>query len=256
MSKAKTLYLHVIEGTLSYVEELMCFKKKETELLTLPPMHSNLQNRIKKESPISSSSKTQKKPPIPEIKQPKKILKIKDKKPLPLALSPLSPVTSQTSFQNMRLLFRDIFPNLYLYETPPTDKKAKRIKESFKQTFEIPEIPILSSEKIYHPFLNNIAKALTISFAPSKVIQLATIEKEKKWDLFLKSPKLKLILASNTLIFNSKQILFFYRENSNQKTHFLHQTPLFLLPDLSLYLKNPSLKRSLWNQLCQTLQPL
>ena len=249
MSKAKELYLQIIEGTLSYIEGLQASKKSHplpSKPLPLPPQKKEIK---KAPSPILTST-CQKSSFSSHLQTQKETFKTSVKSP---SLTPLSPVTSSSSSQNMRAIFKEMLPDFYLYEKPLTDKKAKRIKEAFKQTFETPSIPILSSGKIHHGFLNNIAKALTILFAPSKVMDLTEIEKEKKWDLFLASPKLKLILAPDTLIFSSKQLLSFYRENSHQKTHFLHQTPLFLLPDLSLYLKNPPLKRLLWDKLCQTL---
>jgi hypothetical protein len=43
--------------------------------------------------------------------------------------------------------------------------------------------------------------------------------------------------------------MHFYKETPAQGTRTLGNIPLFLLPDLSLYLKDPLLKRSLWKAL-------
>jgi hypothetical protein len=45
----------------------------------------------------------------------------------------------------------------------------------------------------------------------------------------------------------------FYKEIPSQGIRTLGKIPLFLLPDLSLYLKDPLLKRSLWKALCQKI---
>ena len=79
---------------------------------------------------------------------------------------------------------------------------------------------------------------------------------KKKWDLFLESDNLKLIITTDTFIFGNKVLLPFYREVPQQKKRMLGKTPLLLLPDFGLYYKNPHLKRSLWNMLCNTINSL
>ena len=101
--------------------------------------------------------------------------------------------------------------------------------------------------------MQNIAKAIDLCFGTCRLIE---IEDGKKWDLFLQSPQLKLIIAPDHLIFETKELLPFYRENPQEKSRHLGEIPLLLLPDLSLYFKDPYLKRSLWNVICQNLQPL
>lgn len=148
---------------------------------------------------------------------------------------------------------KELDPELFLHEKIPSDFKAKRIKEAWKEQRVAPAIPILFQGTQYRRFVQNIAKAIDLTFGSCRIME---IEKGKKWDLFLKSPQLKLIIAPDTLIFGNKEILPFYQETPQQKSRKLGEVPLLLLPDLSLYYKDPYLKRALWNVLCNTINTL
>ena len=225
-------YLQLIDQTLAYIQERL--PRKET--LPLPP------------TPKLSPPR----PKAPEAPPPKVEKKPEPKKETTLELHPPMRLT-QTESHRMKAVLNSIAPELFLHEAPLPDDKAKRIKNAWNEKSLVPEIPILFQGTHYRSFLENLAKAISLTFAPSRVIEMTSFEKEKKWDIFLESPKLKFILCPDHLIFSSKELLPFYKENPGQKTRFLGNIPLLLLPDLSLYFKDPYLKRSLWNVLCQTL---
>lgn len=226
----KTSYLKLIDDTLAYIQALL----PPTETKPLPPAP-----KLKPKPQVAPPPTPQKKP------EPKK----ESRKELELH-PPTRP--TQESLSPIRGLLKTLAPDLYLHDTPPSDEKAKRIKFAWKEKAETPEIPIFFQGNAYRPFLENLAKAISLTFAPCRLIELQA----KKWDLFLESPQLKLILCPDHLLFSSKDLLPFYRENPGQKTRFLGNIPLLLLPDLSLYFKDPYLKRSLWNVICQTLKGL
>lgn len=225
-------YLQLIDQTLAYIQERL--PKKEMLPLPPTPVMSPLKPKVVEDPP----------PPAPP--------KVEKKKDKTLELHPpTKPVPSHTN--RIGVLLKSIAPELFLHETPLPDEKAKRVKNAWNEKSLVPEIPILFQGSYYRSFLENLAKAISLTFAPSRVIEMTSFEQEKKWDLFLESPKLKFILCPDHLIFSSKELLPFYKENPGQKTRFLASIPLLLLPDLALYYKDPYLKRSLWNVLCQTL---
>ena len=184
------------------------------------------------------------------IKKP--IEKVKEEPELSFKLE-MPKMPPKESLESLRKLLQEIHPDLFLHTSPPNDIKAKRIKNAWKEKRDTPMIPILFQGASYSPFIRNIAKAIDTCFGTCRLIEIDT---RKKWDLFLESPQLKLIIAPDHLIFESKDLLPFYRENPQEKTRYLGNIPLLLLPDLSLYFKDPYLKRSLWNVICQNLQPL
>ena len=225
-------YLQLIDNTINYIQELI--PKKEVQ--SLPPS-------VMKPKPV----------PKPREIAPAAPKKVKKKKETTtLELHPPSRPSAPSS-DKIGTLLKTIVPDLYVHETPLPDEKAKRIKSAWNEKSQVPEIPILFQGTHYRTFLDNLAKAISLSFAPARVIDMTTFEKEKKWDIFLDSPQLKFILCPDHLIFSSKELLPFYKENPGKKTRCLGKIPLLLLPDLSLYFKDPYLKRSLWNVICQTL---
>jgi len=67
---------------------------------------------------------------------------------------------------------------------------------------------------------------------------------------------LKLIIVCDYTLWQLPNLMQFYKETPAQKTRQLGEKSLFLLPDLSLYLKDPLLKRSLWKALWPMLLSL
>ena len=105
-------------------------------------------------------------------------------------------------------------------------------------------------------FLKNLTQALDILYIPTKIISAIEIEKENQWSFFLSQEELKLIIASDYSIWGLPNLIKYYKEIPVKHKHFLQDTPLFLLPDLSLYLKEPLLKKSLWASLKQKIYSL
>ncbi|MCB1110983.1 MAG: hypothetical protein KDK64_08370 [Chlamydiia bacterium] len=219
----------LIEDTLTYLREQLPQKVKNVEVeLPKPPP----QPKIIKKAPS----------PPPEVKVEEKPLKPPVQKDWISLQPPTVPKGDGT--QSMRKILKDLDPDLYLHESIPSDHHAKRIKEAWKEKRDTPAIPILYQGQKYRSFVMNIAKAIDLLYGSCRIVE---IEPQKKWDLFLESENLKLIIAPDSLLFQSKELLPFYQENPQQKTRKLGKVPLLLLPDLSLYFKDPYLKRALWN---------
>jgi hypothetical protein len=82
------------------------------------------------------------------------------------------------------------------------------------------------------------------------------IEKENGWNLFLSQENLKLVIACDHSIWALTNLIKYYKEIPLNKEHFLQKTPLFMLPDISIYFKEPLLKKSLWSSLSNKINNL
>lgn len=150
-------------------------------------------------------------------------------------------------------IFTKIAPGLPILSDIPNDERARKIAFHWKTKNQSAPISILvGSEHAEHRvFLEAVKTALDVYFGPAKCIDAETIEKEKQWDSFLSATGLKLIIICDSTLWQLHHLRQFYKEVPASKTRVLQDIPLFLLPDLSLYLKDPPLKRSLWKALCQ-----
>lgn len=193
------------------------------------------------------------KPSAPPVLKPPLETKIELKTPPNLA--PQSLQILEDSFMDLRKIWEKINPNAPLFDVLPDDETAKKIASRWKTKNAAAEISILS----YHEppaqkaLLEQIAKAINILLAPAQIVAAEPIEKEKQWEAFLAVPHLKLTIACDYTLWQLGGLMQHYRETPAQGTRHLGSIPVFLLPDLSLYLKDPLLKRSLWKALCQTL---
>jgi hypothetical protein len=146
-------------------------------------------------------------------------------------------------------------PTLPLIDGVLEDHKAK---ERIKRGTCPYAIALLAFEKNNEKitFLKNIEKALGLELAPAKLYNASVIEKEDRWDSFLASKDLKLIIATDHEIFHAKNLMKLYKELPNQSKRMIKDVALFLLPDLNLYFKQPILKRSLYKALCHKIKTL
>ena len=155
----------------------------------------------------------------------------------------------------LQALLKKIAPNVAIINDPPNDTIAKKQASRWKTKNQIAPISILCFNEMekQKTLLEEITKAIDVYFGPAKLISAESIEKEKQWDAFLVSQDLKLVIACDYTIWQLSDLMRYYKEIPSAQTRFLGNVPLFLLPDLSLYLKDPLLKRSLWKALCQTI---
>ncbi len=175
----------------------------------------------------------------------------------PLCSKSVNKKRADTSFSliksNIGNTLQAIDPTFLIYPHPPSDEKAKRVKNGWNKRALVSDVSILFEKSHSDPFLSNLAKAISCLLAPCHLVEISPFEKEKTWDLFLQTPHLKLVLCPKELLFQSKELLKQYRENTTQKTLFLRDIPLLLLADPSSYKKNSRLKPLLWNSICQAL---
>lgn len=235
-------YQALIEDTLTYVRGLLPKKseKIKVELPPPPPAAAPMKPKVKPKLEIIGTPPQEEKSPPPKPKE--------TAGPFLELEPPKVPALEPT--ESLRALLKEIDPDLYLHESIPSDHGAQRIKNAWKEKRDTPSIPILFQGQGHRPFVTEIAKAIDTVYGSCRIVE---IEPGKKWDLFLQSENLKLILIPDTLLFATKELLPFYQENPQQKSRKLGEVPLLLLPDLSLYQKDPYLKRALWSVITTAL---
>lgn len=153
---------------------------------------------------------------------------------------------------------KSLFPEWRLCETIPNDAIAQKNKNAWLKNQDILPVLILSfyDNEQQLTFLKNIAHAISLRLAPARVLSAPQLEKENSWTSVLNSPQLRLVIANDYGLYLQPKLMQFYREVSQQNKHFLNQTPLLLLSDLSLYLKEPQLKPLLWRAICNEFAAL
>lgn len=243
---------------LSLIQELRSSLEEAPPILTTEDDANYFE--VQKTLPSKEPVKQKAQKPLPKISSPQKPNLIATPNPtqnLPDPTFRTSPLDSSISptLPSLKSLFAKIAPELPLLEKIPSDAFAKKIAARWKTKNQIAPISILSLNEPSQQkaLLHEIAQALDIYFGPAKIISAESIERDKEWDAFLTSTELKFVIACDYTLWQLSSLMPFYRENTSNGTRTLKQVPLFLLPDLSLYLKDPLLKRSLWKALCQKL---
>lgn len=241
-------------------------KKKEPQILSaepsrLPPFHLPI-SPVKRTPKLETSTET--KLPSAHSLEESKAEALFEKSSLPLEMqvqetpkdsSPIQAVKAYPSLASWFTLVSKISPETAILPNIPNDAIAKKIASRWKTKNQIAPITLLMSSEpeTHQKLLKEISKALDIYFGPAKIVQADSIEKEKQWETFLSSKELKLIIICDYTLWQLNGLMQFYKEVPAQGTRLLGKIPLFLLPDLSLYLKDPLLKRSLWKALCQKI---
>ncbi|PJD94695.1 MAG: hypothetical protein CK425_10650 [Parachlamydia sp.] len=174
-----------------------------------------------------------------------------------LALEP-PPIPMEDTCESMRALFKETFPSKTILTEIPDDAESIQKSTLWKYQKEPSPITILAfNEKPNHEaFLRNLSKAIEHINPAVEVRTALTIEAANEWEGFLKSKSLKLIIASDIGMQACPNLMKFYRETQKHAYHYLDRIPLFLLSDISFYLKEPKLKQPLWQALREILSML
>lgn len=220
---------------------------------SLPP--SKLPTPPIESTPLAEKPSTPTKAIKPETQPSKPATPDVTKAPL-FNLEPLPPPVIP-SHQEFKQWMKEHHPHFPLIEKPPSDHLAKKMKNAWQKELSLAPIVILAfnEQEKSLVFLKNIAQAITRHFAPAQVLSGLKIEQEKKWDALLKTPELRLVIASDYGLYLLPDLMKHYKESSHQDSkHYLDKTPLLLLSDLSLYLKEPQLKSLLWRAICNELR--
>ncbi len=260
-------YNQLLKDTISYLENLdekhitlssenLSFYSEEISKKTFLKKEKNVFH-VRKMAPLNIDIAKIKEPsvklPIPapikeEIKPPEKKEFIKLEAPKPL----YNPLT------DIKEIFLKISPPENYIENPLDDKQAQEIKEKWKYQTRAAAITILAykeNPKAYK-FLEQLAIALDLYFMPTKLISAYFLEKNNHWDSFLSASQLSLVITSDNTIYELKNLKRFYREIPTASKFYLKEKDLFILPDISIYFKEPLLKKSLFISIKQKITSL
>lgn len=143
-------------------------------------------------------------------------------------------------------------PGVKIVEQVPDDGEAKRIAESWREKVSDVDAVLLlcdTGEETVD-FLKGLAKAVDQHLAKTKIIAAERLEREKRWDIFLKN-SFRFIIATEGSQ-KLPELMRFYKQNNGQM--YLDKTPLLILSSASVY-KSLEHKAQLWKTLCQMLKP-
>lgn len=203
-------------------------------------------NEIKKESPIIVEKASV---PIEE-KEIKNFHSFEKTEHHKFSLESLK-IKHEIDLSSLKKEIQTLFPHLELIQEPIDDSEARKIAFQWRYKKTLPEVIILSfNEQLDEiQFLQKVALAISEKITPAAHYAANTIEAQQKWQGMFKMKGLKLIIAPDYGIQAFNSLINFY--SHQDKT--LGGIPLLLLPNLSLYLKQPELKRALWQAICAKL---
>lgn len=157
---------------------------------------------------------------------------------------------------DIRKMYSERFPQSPILDVPPDSAIA--LKPSLEvSASSYPQVALLSfsGNQRLLDFMGNIARAIHLRWGlRAEILPAHQWEQEKAWEGLLAYPGLKLILASDYGLQTLPGLTSHYREAQRQGQHYLKNTPLLLLSDLTLYLREPHLKQPLWQAICAKLQ--
>ncbi|GAB5411316.1 MAG: hypothetical protein ChlgKO_04300 [Chlamydiales bacterium] len=205
--------------------------------------------QLSKRAPVKLPSPPKQKaspPPPPRKPEPEPEPELQLEKP------EMEPAKTDSKWGN---ILEKIAPRVALHKAPPSDEEAKKSLASARVRAGAPEILLISSSHYakFHPLLSGIARAIDTRLGSCKIVDVAKLDAQEKWEALLASTTLRLIICPDQLLFSHPKMLSHYQEIPQKKMRTLGDKTLLLLPDPSLYMKDPLLKRSLWTVLCKTL---
>ena len=184
-------------------------------------------------------------PAAPVKKEP-----INKAKPANLELKPVK-IETDSGMSDMLTTFQKANPRVFIHTKVPDDRRAKTVKNSWKIKTRLIDIPLFTSKELapYLPFMQNLAKAIDIRLAPSRVIEVDMLEQRNVWETLLDPAHIKLILCPDLVLWACPHLVTHFKQKAGK----LGDIDFLLLSSPEAYAKDPQLKRSLWTQLSQKL---
>ena len=246
---------------LGLVRDFLPHLKEHPDVLVSPQDADFFRKHLKRELPAPLPPKKVEPVIIKQPLPPEPVFEKKGELPPPppplkeSAPPPFDKRLLEISLEDVRKVVLKAAPELPIIQEIPSDAQAKKIAARWKTKNLSAPISILSLSEppAQRILLEQIAKAIETHFGSVRIVGAETIEKEKQWDAFLSAAELKLIISCDYTLWQLSDLMRHFKETPATGERALKTIPLFLLPDLSLYLKDPLLKRSLWKALCQKL---
>jgi protein required for attachment to host cells len=227
-------------------EAFLFFKERAHKRAIAPARELPKLERVEKELP--AAKELPKLERVEAVKELPKLERVEKEKPAARELPKMSEA-AESGLSDIKKVLEAKFPSLVLLPNPPDDGEARKVNEKV-----LGEVVILCFDRQTPPFLKNLAFAIQQEIASCSIVSAARLESEKGWENLLRQKHLKLILSSDYGLSGFPGGMQYFREVPKQAKSFLGNIPLLLLTDLSLYLKEPKLKPTLWRAICQMLK--
>lgn len=146
----------------------------------------------------------------------------------------------------LKKIFLEKFPGVSWLETPLPDLPAQ--EQSRTTSAEIVILVYKETGKSLQ-FLQNFANAIQTSFGKAEIVSAAKIERLNAWEDFLNSNPLRLIVTSYAGAQSLPGLMKHFRESPKQGHLFFGKIHAVPLTDINLYLREPQLKRPLWQSI-------
>ena len=163
----------------------------------------------------------------------------------------LAPSPSIDPFLDVRSAIKTIGKDYKILDTLPDDREAKKLAKLYENKSNYPECMIFyeKTQKKGLLLLQALSFAINRSFFSCSLLSIEEIEEKENLDEILKDKKIRLIICSQQTLWHHPKLLSHYLETPGNIFKRLATKDLFVLSNLEYYLKDPSLKRSLWNNL-------
>lgn len=152
-------------------------------------------------------------------------------------------------FKDIRKILSECRPGFKIVDNIPESTHVNRIGTDLKEIPSALRAIIISFDQTdsrHLAFLENLGLAIRTCEVNCKIVNAKAIEVNHGWEPLLKANGLRFIIASSDKIEAFPELKKYYSKTTQSPGHVLGSTPLILLPEISLYFKNPSLKRELW----------
>lgn len=155
-------------------------------------------------------------------------------------------------FGDLLQTIRQVHPTFSYKEEIPDDREAKAIGRQWDLTSLPADVTLLSFTTVPRQmaFLHNVAKALRFTGKHTVVLQAQQIEEADGWNKIIENPATKLLIASDYGIYTLAKLMSLVKIDTHGR-HFVGKIPLFLMADVELYFKQPTLKAALWKSLSE-----
>lgn len=162
------------------------------------------------------------------------------------------------AFGDLHKLIMQTCPDFRYIEQIPDDREATLRGTRQSNVAQDAEVLILSfSEPTKHvAFLQNVAYALRLKGKNAIVVPAQAIEDSNGWAELSSKGKVRLLIASDYGIYTMAQLMNQVKAIPDKNRHMMGSIPLFLISDVSLYLKQPQLKPALWKALCELIHDM
>lgn len=160
------------------------------------------------------------------------------------------PSRPQAAFAPHKVL-RNASDQLKLTHAIPSDEEARRVSQGWKWHLQGVDAILLSatSSTEEKQFLETLARAICQKLRPAQLIDALQVEADVQWEAFFRYNRPLLFLGFESVL-RLPRLIAHYKELPSQGLRLLHNTPLKVLEPASHYLRNPALKRSLWEWIC------